>query len=1080
MPIKHFFRRTKFLVTRSLYAQVLVVILAFTLMVVSSYLIMSEREKVQLRRNVKDAISYTEAQLKAELLEPETMLGGISETIRDMIIRGNGSERILEYLVYINDYMRTAGDKHMAGVIGFYGVFDVYGGKFFSGTRGWELPEGYDLTVRPWYTAAAQAAGGVIVTQPYVDIYSTDVIISFARRIFDRNGRPLGTIGLDVGLDQIRQRAVDTQFAENGYGFLLSENLELIAHPDPSMLGMMFRDIHSRIVTYENELVEKGSVSEAITTDYRGIESIVFIQRLQNGWYMGVVTPKGNYYQPVKDMAMILVALGGLLAAILGAILIRIIAEKHRSDERMHLMFDAMPLCANFWDKNFNNIDCNHESVRLFEMSSKQEYNSRFYELSPEYQPDGRLSSEEIDEYLRKAMEEGSCRFEWMHQKLNGEPMPAEITLVRVKYKKENIIIGYTRDLREQKAMLNEIRRENERSREMAKRQAEAESANLAKSAFLAKVSHEIRTPMNAILGITEIQLQDEELAPDMHTAFGKIYDSGYLLLNIINDILDLSKIEAGKLELMPVNYDVASLINDTVHLNIVRFDSKPIEFSLVVDENIPATLFGDELRIKQILNNLLSNAFKYTERGRVVFSVTAEYEYAEQEGEAAPVTVIFRVSDTGQGMTKEQVDKLFEEYTRFNTEANRMTMGTGLGMTIAKALIQMMDGAIFVESEPDKGSVFTVRLPQGIVGGGVLGKEIVENLREFRLGKAAQMEKAPQIVREYMPYGRILVVDDVESNLYVVRGLLAPYGLSIETAMSGPEAIEKIKSGVTYDIVFMDHFMPKMDGIEAAKIIRGLGYARPIVALTANALTGQAEMFMEHGFDGFISKPIDIRQLNATLNKLVRDKQPPEAIEAAQRLKAELKKHSARSTKQGLDPQLAEIFVRDAQKAASALEMFREKRDVYGEEDLQSYIINVHAMKSALANVGETALSAFAFRLEQAGRGGDFAVISDETSAFLDELRAAAEKLKPKEAEPEGRITGEDQAFLEKQLAAIQAACAEYDKKAAKDALAVIREKTWPRPVREQLNAIAEHLLHSEFEEASQTAGDIRNIKTE
>jgi CheY-like chemotaxis protein len=326
------------------------------------------------------------------------------------------------------------------------------------------------------------------------------------------------------------------------------------------------------------------------------------------------------------------------------------------------------------------------------------------------------------------------------------------------------------------------------------------------------------------------------------------------------------------------------------------------------------------------------------------------------------------------------------------------------------------------------------------------------------------------------MPYGRVLVVDDVESNLYVVRGLLAPYGLSIETAMSGPEAIEKIKNGSIYDIIFMDHFMPKMDGIEAVKIIRDLvGYPGPIVALTANALTGQAEMFLENGFDGFISKPIDIRQLNAALNKFVRDKQPPEAIEAAQRLKEELKKHSVRSPKPGLDPQLAEVFVRDAQKAAAALEAFCEKRDAYGDEDIQNYIISVHAMKSALANIGETALSAFALKLEQAGRDRDTAVIADETPSFLDALRAAAEKLKPKEDEPDSGITEEDRAYLNTRLAAIQAACAEYDKKAAKDTLAELRRKTWPRPVKEKLNTIAEHLLHSEFEEAAGAAGNYR-----
>jgi len=1068
MPVKNFFRKTRFRTTRSLYAQVLVVILAFTLMVVSSYLIMSDSEKVQLRKDVKDAVLYTEEQIKADLLEPETILGGISETIRVMIVRGDSSERVREYLLDINDYMRAGDEKRMAGVIGFYGVFDVYGGEFLHGMSDWELPEGFNLTNRLWYTAAVEADGAVIITEPYVDIYSNESIITFARRIFDEDGRALGIVGLDIGLHRIRQRAVNAQFAENGYGFLLSENLRIIAHPDPSMLGMIFRDVQSKIASYMDELVEKGSVSEIIAADYRDIESIVYLQRLQNGWYMGVVTPKDNFYQNSKNMAMILVALGGLLAVTLGFILIRIIAEKQKSDERMHLMFDAMPLCANFLDKDFNSIDCNEESVRLFELSSKLEYNNRFFELSPEYQPDGRLSVEKGNEYHKKAIEDGYCRFEWMHQKLNGEPIPTEITLVRVKYRKGNIVIGYTRDLRELKAMLDEIHRENERSQEMARRQAEAESANLAKSAFLAKVSHEIRTPMNAILGITEIQLQNEDLSPDMHTAFGKIYDSGYLLLNIINDILDLSKIEAGKLELMPVNYDVASLINDTVHLNAVRYDSKPIEFNLLVDENIPSTLFGDELRIKQILNNLLSNAFKYTERGKVSLSVAVEHE---QQGEAAPVTLIFQVSDTGQGMTREQVDKLFDEYTRFNVDANRTTIGTGLGMTIAKALVQMMNGGIFVESESGKGSVFTVRLPQVIVDDGVLGSEVAENLRQFRLGKASQMEKAPQIVREYMPYGRILVVDDVESNLYVARGLLAPYGLSVETVASGLEAIDKIKSGVIFDIIFMDHFMPIMDGIEAAKIIRGLGYKHPIVALTANALTGQAEMFLEHGFDGFISKPIDIRQLNATLNKLVRDKQPPETIETAQRLKEELKNTSTRGPQQAFDRQLAKVFIRDAQKAAAVLEALCNKQDAYGDKDIQSYIINVHAMKSALANVGETKLSDFALKLEQAGRNRDIAVISDETPSFLAALRAAVEKIKPKENEPDSGIGGEDQAYLKKQLASIQAACAAYDKKAAKETLARLREKTWPGPIKEQLDVIAEHLLHSEFEEAARAA---------
>ncbi|MDR0468999.1 MAG: cache domain-containing protein, partial [Peptococcaceae bacterium] len=221
-----------------------------------------------------------------------------------------------------------------------------------------------------------------------------------------------------------------------------------------------------------------------------------------------------------------------------------------------------------------------------------------------------------------------------------------------------------------------------------------AEAASRAKSNFLASMSHEIRTPMNAILGITDIQLQDEALAPSIQEALGKINNSGNLLLGIINDILDLSKIEAGKLVLADAVYEVASLISDTAQLNVMRIGSKPIEFEVDVDENTPATMLGDELRVKQILNNLLSNAFKYTAEGTVRLTVRGEAGGANETG-AANVTVYFQVSDTGQGMTKEQVGRLFDEYARFNQEANKTTEGIGLGMSITKNLIDMMHGTI-------------------------------------------------------------------------------------------------------------------------------------------------------------------------------------------------------------------------------------------------------------------------------------------------------------------------------------------------------------------------------------------------
>jgi signal transduction histidine kinase/CheY-like chemotaxis protein/HPt (histidine-containing phosphotransfer) domain-containing protein/HAMP domain-containing protein len=589
-----------------------------------------------------------------------------------------------------------------------------------------------------------------------------------------------------------------------------------------------------------------------------------------------------------------------------------------------------------------------------------------------------------------------------------------------------------------------------------------------AKSDFLSRMSHEVRTPMNAILGITAIQLQNENISPDTQEALDEISNAGYLLMDIINDILDLSKIEAGKLELVPVNYDVASLINDTVHLNIMRHDSKLIEFKLKVDENIPSTLYGDELRIKQILNNLLSNAFKYTDAGQVSLSVTGEYT-----GQDEQITLVFRVSDTGQGMTKEQVGKLFDEYSRFNMEANRKIEGTGLGMSIMKYLVQLMNGEISVESEMGKGSAFTVRLPQGIVvGSGLLGKGATENLQQFRLGRASQMKRTPQIIREYMPYGRILIVDDVNTNLYVIRGLLVPYGLSVETVTSGFETIDKIRSGASYDIIFMDHFMPKMDGIEAVKIIREWGYTYPIVALTANALAGQAEIFMANGFNDFISKPIDIRQLNTVLNKFVRDRYPPETVDAARRLKDGLKDHvddviADSAPTPSADPELAENFIRDAERSFPILETIH-KNNYRRNDDIQTFVVNVHAMKSALANIGETELSRSASKLEEAGRVRDVATMTSEIPMFLNSLRDVIEKIRPRDTTDEVSLEDSDPAYLHEKLLVIQTACVSYDERAANAALDELRQKAWPLPVKELLSSIAEHLLHSEFEEAA------------
>ncbi|MDR0301857.1 MAG: response regulator [Treponema sp.] len=597
-----------------------------------------------------------------------------------------------------------------------------------------------------------------------------------------------------------------------------------------------------------------------------------------------------------------------------------------------------------------------------------------------------------------------------------------------------------------------------------------AEQSNRSKGIFIAQMSHEIRTPMNAILGVAEIQLREERLSAVAEEGFRRIYDSGNLLLNIINDILDFSKIDAGKMEIVPNKYDIPSLINNTVQLSQLRYESKPIDFILNIDENTPLELVGDELRIRQILNNLLSNAFKYTSAGVIKMSVTVEPGSADED---ETVILVISVSDTGQGMRQDQLDRLFDAYARFNMETNQGIPGTGLGLNITKHLIDMMGGKISVESEEGRGSVFTVRLPQKNCGSGVCGPGIMESLQDFGFNNTS-ISKKTHIVYEYMPYGRVLVVDDVESNLYVARGLMAPYGLHIETAKSGAEAVAKIKSGNVYDVVFMDHMMPVMDGIKAAKILRDCGYKHPIVALTANAISGQSEMFLTNGFDRFISKPIDSRELDLVLKELIRDRKPPEIVEAARR-----EKNKNLITPKKDYNELVKYFIMDAKDAINVLENFNVKTDSgHGDTDVKTYTTAVHGIKSALANIGETKLSEAAFELEKAGRTHNMDIAAEKTPAFVKKLKSLIERLNQEETISAAAASHDDMLYLKEKLPALKTACETFNIISAETILKDLKQKTWPQEAGDAINEISVNFLLGEFEKAAAVAERLINSK--
>ena len=395
------------------------------------------------------------------------------------------------------------------------------------------------------------------------------------------------------------------------------------------------------------------------------------------------------------------------------------------------------------------------------------------------------------------------------------------------------------------------------------------ESAYSAKSLFLRNVSHELRTPLNAIMGISEICLQSQiPLLGIVKEAFSKINASGRVLLDLVNDLLDASRMEIDKLELKVADYEIASMLVDVVQFNVTRIGSRPIDFKLDIDENMPSYLLGDELHIKQILNNILSKAFNYSEKGTVKLKVYTEPGSGEND-----VTLVLVVNNA---TVERQMAKIFADYANKADNQNiSVIKNIGLGMNIAQHLIDLMNGKIFIKSDPESGLEFTIHLPQGKSGCGVLGKELTKNLCEAHntMKKTQAQSNAASI--EPMPYGRVLIVDDVEINIYVIQGLLEPFEIKTDSATSGFEAIEKIKEGNVYDIIFMDHMMPKMDGMEATKTIRSMGYNRPIVAFTANATIEQAEIYLTNGFDDFISKPVDMQKMLEVLNKLVRRDEP-------------------------------------------------------------------------------------------------------------------------------------------------------------------------------------------------------------
>ena len=645
--------------------------------------------------------------------------------------------------------------------------------------------------------------------------------------------------------------------------------------------------------------------------------------------------------------------------------------------------------------------------------------------------------------------------------------------------------------------MIMLIKRQQNIQRLAEQKASEAEAAAHAKEDFLANMSHEIRTPMNAITGMVELALRNDMLQDQEKEYLYNIRAAGEDLVSIIDDILDITKIDSGNLEITEEEYEITSLIHDAVNVIQVMLGDQQVVLMVNVSPDIPARLRGDGVRIKQIILNLLSNAAKYTEKG----TIRMEVESIPVDGEEGRIDLKVCVTDTGIGMSEKQLEDLFTKFQQADGNSNRAKGGSGLGLAISKRLIELMQGSLHAKSEIGKGSefVFTVRQrvidarpcietdPQ-IVQQPVLRKEENAVHRENRKQKGRQTTFTA-------PNTRILLVDDNKVNLRVAEGLLRPYKMCIEMAESGQQAIEMVQNRI-YDLIFMDHMMPQMDGVETTKIIRSLEGERfsemPIIALSANAVRGAKEMFLEAGMNDFVAKPIEMRIMDRTLrrwlpeDKIISNKNAAETAvkeEQTSDVKPDSKINPLLWQMEGIDVMVGMKYSgEDASLYRDVLsdymDTIEEKADLIEKAveqgDLETYTIEVHSLKSTSKSIGAMELSELAKDLENNGKHREWGPIIARTPALLSMYRGLYHIIMPYHTVKEEEVQ-EKRDFTDIELMELIGQLLEsvnmYDSICAEEVIARLNEFDFTDSWEEHIKAVTESMGRFDYDACKEEA---------
>lgn len=908
-------------------------------------------------------------------------------TVDGMIKANRTNEEILDYLVGQSTAVTSTVFENTTG------LYAYVNGEYLDGA-GWIPDADFVPTQRPWYTKTVESDGNVTFIDPYLDAQTGKITMTISKKLVD--GKSI--VAMDIVLDKVQNITEESvKSGKSDYEFILDSRNMVVAHSDRNEIGKDYDDEEGSfwrvILDYA-----KDSEEDFFEFDYNNEHYVVYCEKIENDWRCFTVKNATEVFTPLKILLVITIVVVIIIVLILSYIL-------NQSNQRYSMAKELNEQLA-----SLSNIYLSVYDIDLIENNFKeiQSTHSISVKLSEE---DSKSASTMIESTMRQMVSANSLgdvlRFINLDT-LNGRLKDSDT--VAIEYQNINQKWRRVRFVASQRLkngivsnvlwLIEDIDQEKKERDALINLSERAFAASEAKSSFLSNMSHEIRTPINAILGMNEIILRECNDAEIISYA-ENIKTAGSTLLGIINDILDFSKIEAGKIEIIPVDYDLSSLINDLVNVIHFKADDKGLALYLDFDKNLPKMLNGDEVRIKQIITNILTNSVKYTERGFITFSI----KFKRVEEDPNSVILLVSVKDTGIGIKAEDMKKLFAEFERIEEERNRNVEGTGLGMAITQNLLYLMKSSLHVESIYGLGTKFSFELKQKVIKWEPLG--------DYEASYKAGLKERKKYHEKFTaPTAQVLVVDDNPMNLMVFKNLLKQTKIKIVTAISGVEGL-LLTQDKKFDMIFLDHMMPEKDGIETLRELRSQkenpNCNTISVCLTANAISGAREKYISAGFDNYLTKPINPDKLEEMLLKYLPKEKVTEYSKDISKNISEEKIQSEETAETynhmnvdvGLEYSggMEDLFT-------SVLEMFcdlkdenKEKiQDAFEQKNWKNYTIFVHSLKSTSLSIGGEKCSELAKELELAGNvlknDGSSESEKKEAEEFITSHHAEAMKL--------------------------------------------------------------------------------------